>query len=92
MRIVDLQLQRLQARLHEKRITLELTPEAKAWLAERGYDPAFGARPLRRVIQREVETPLARMILEGRIPEGARVVARPGEAGLRFEAQTPAQA
>ncbi len=92
VRIVDLQLQRLQARLHEKRITLELTPEAKAWLAERGYDPAFGARPLRRVIQREVETPLARMILEGRIPEGARVVARPGEAGLRFEAQTPAQA
>ncbi|HVC26109.1 MAG TPA: ATP-dependent chaperone ClpB [Acidimicrobiales bacterium] len=69
--IVDIQLEWLRARLAARRITLEVAPEARALLAERGYDPAFGARPLRRVIQRELGDALALALLEGRYPEGA---------------------
>jgi len=69
--IVDIQLEWLRARLAPRRITLEVAPEARALLAERGYDPAFGARPLRRVIQRELGDALALALLEGRYPEGA---------------------
>lgn len=68
--IVEIQLSYLRARLAEKRISLELTEAAKDFLAERGYDPVFGARPLRRVIQRELETPLAQKILAGEVKEG----------------------
>ena len=64
-RIVDIQLERLRNRLVERRITLELTDEAKAHLAHVGYDPVYGARPLKRAIQREIETPLSRLILKG---------------------------
>jgi ATP-dependent Clp protease ATP-binding subunit ClpB len=72
-RIVSIQLGGLRARLSERRLSLSVTPGAEAWLATTGYDPDFGARPLRRVIQREVEDPLALALLEGRYPEGSTV-------------------
>jgi ATP-dependent Clp protease ATP-binding subunit ClpB len=73
-RIVTIQLGGLRRRLSERRLTLEVTAAAEAWLARAGFDPDFGARPLRRVIQREVEDPLALALLEGRYPEGSTVV------------------
>ncbi|UZX15471.1 ATP-dependent chaperone ClpB [Thermus sp. PS18] len=82
--IVEIQLQSLRARLAEKRITLTLTEAAKDYLAERGYDPVFGARPLKRVIARELETPLAVKILAGEVKEGDAVVVDAGPTGLVF--------
>ena len=83
--IVELQLGRLRERLAERKIELEVTDGAKELLAEEGWDPAYGARPLKRAIQRLLENPLARELLEGRFAEGdvVRVDARDGE--LRFE-------
>ena len=72
-RIVDIQLEGLRKRLAERRITVEVTDAAKAYLARTGYDPVFGARPLKRVIQREVETPVARLIVAGKLPDGGTV-------------------
>ncbi len=72
-RIVTIQLDRLRGRLAERRLSLEVTPAAEAWLAHAGYDPDFGARPLRRVIQRRVEDALALALLEGRYTDGATV-------------------
>jgi len=71
--IVEIQLGRLRTRLAERRLTLSVTPAAAAWLAHAGYDPAYGARPLRRVIQKTVEDPLALALLEGRYLEGSTV-------------------
>ena len=71
--IVELQIDRLQARLSERRLTLGVTPEARAWLSERGYDPIYGARPLRRLMQREIDDRLARAILSGEIHDGNAV-------------------
>ncbi len=85
VQIVDLLVARVAERLAERKIGLELTPEAKEWLAERGYDPIFGARPLRRVIQKELETPLSKKILAGEVKEGDTVVVKAGERGLVFE-------
>jgi len=73
--IAEIQLRRLQERLDEREIALEVTQEARALLAEAGYDPAFGARPLQRAIQRLVENPLAEGILKGDFIHGARVIA-----------------
>src|SRR2546427_163782 len=73
-RIVDIQLKDLQKRLSDRKITIELTAEAKKVLAERGYDPVFGARPLKRTIQRMVENPLALEILAGKFKEGDQIV------------------
>ena len=70
-KIVEIQLEGLRRRLGERRITLEVTDAARAWLARVGYDPVFGARPLKRVIQREVETPVARLIVAGKLKDGA---------------------
>jgi ATP-dependent Clp protease ATP-binding subunit ClpB len=83
-RIVSIQLQHLRSRLTERRLTLEVTPAAEKLLAKVGYDPDFGARPLRRVIQRQVEDPLALALLEGRYPEGSTVTVdeRDGEVVL----------
>jgi ATP-dependent Clp protease ATP-binding subunit ClpB len=83
--IVELQLDRLRERLAERRLELEVTDAAKELLAEEGWDPAYGARPLKRSIQRLLENPLARELLEGRFAEGdtVRVDARDGE--LAFE-------
>jgi ATP-dependent Clp protease ATP-binding subunit ClpB len=72
-RIVDIQLARVGKLLAERKITLDLTPEARAWLAERGYDPAYGARPLKRVIQKSVQDPLAEALLAGRVKDGDTV-------------------
>ncbi|MEK6408057.1 MAG: ATP-dependent chaperone ClpB [Acidobacteriota bacterium] len=70
-KIVDIQLDRLRTRLAERRITLELTDEAKTHLALAGYDPVYGARPLKRAIQREIETPLSRLILKGDVKDNS---------------------
>ncbi len=72
-KIVEIQLERWRERLAERRITLEVTPEAMAHLARDGFDPAFGARPLKRVIQREISDPTALLILEGKAVEGDTV-------------------
>jgi ATP-dependent Clp protease ATP-binding subunit ClpB len=79
--IVELQLERLRARLAERRIMLELTEAAKELVADEGWDPAYGARPLKRALQRLVENPLALRLLEGEFAEGdtVRVDARDGE-------------
>jgi ATP-dependent Clp protease ATP-binding subunit ClpB len=71
--IVDIQLQRLEKLLAARNISIELDARAKAELAKRGYDPAWGARPLKRVIQKDVQDSLARQILEGAIKDGDRV-------------------
>jgi ATP-dependent Clp protease ATP-binding subunit ClpB len=83
--IAELQLGRLRARLAERKLTLELTDAAKDVLAEAGWDPAYGARPLKRALQRLVENPLAQRLLEGEFAEGdvIRIDAQNGE--LAFE-------
>ena len=68
--IVDIQLSHLQPRLAERQITLQLSEDARTFLANEGYDPQFGARPLKRVIQKEVENRIARAILDGTIHDG----------------------
>ncbi|MEY3772000.1 MAG: hypothetical protein RL067_13, partial [Verrucomicrobiota bacterium] len=83
--IAGLLLQALNARLAAKRIRLELAPEALAWIAARGFDIVYGARPLRRFLQRELETPLARDLLAGRIPDGSLVRVRRDREALAFE-------
>jgi ATP-dependent Clp protease ATP-binding subunit ClpB len=82
--IVDIQVRRLLAHLEERRIGLELTDEAKDLLANEGYDPAFGARPLKRVIQRRILDALATEILAGRIRDGSHVVADAAGRELKF--------
>ncbi|GIU99311.1 MAG: chaperone protein ClpB [Actinomycetota bacterium] len=84
-RIVDIQVQRLSERLAERKLTLRLTEAARAWLAERGYDPAFGARPLKRVIQRHLQDPLALKLLSGEIREGDTVEVDATPEGLVFQ-------
>jgi ATP-dependent Clp protease ATP-binding subunit ClpB len=91
--IVELQLARLRERLAERKLSLEVTDEAKELLAEEGWDPAYGARPLKRAIQRLVENPLALRLLEGDFAEGdvVRVAAVDGELAFeRAEAPAPA--
>ncbi len=91
--IVELQLARLRERLAERRIELELTDAAKEALAEAGWDPAYGARPLKRAIQRLVENPLALRLLEGEFVDGDRVVVDASDGELTFakaEAAAPA--
>ena len=70
VKIVEIQLERLRARLAERRIQLAITPAALAYLGERGYDPVYGARPLKRLIQQELETPLARLLVKGELRDG----------------------
>ncbi len=92
--IIELQLQRLQRLLGDRKLTLEVTPEAKHALAEEGFDPVYGARPLKRAIQRRIQNPLALAVLEGRFGEGDHVVVTVGQGGeLEFErAEEPAEA
>ena len=71
--IVDLQMKEVQERLSEHDITVELTESARKWLAKEGYDPAFGARPLQRAIQKYVESPLSVELLAGKFKDGATV-------------------
>lgn len=75
--IVDVQLQRLSALLSDRKITLDVTPSARSWLAETCYDPVYGARPLKRVIQRVLQNPLAEALLAGTIHDGQTVRVAP---------------
>ncbi|SEI18354.1 ATP-dependent Clp protease ATP-binding subunit ClpB [Rhizobium tibeticum] len=88
--IVDIQLKRLVALLAERKITLELDDDARNWLANRGYDPVYGARPLKRVIQRYVQDPLAEQILSGQVPDGSTVKITSGTDRLLFRTRNTA--
>ncbi|HDG62014.1 MAG TPA: ATP-dependent Clp protease ATP-binding subunit, partial [Thermotoga sp.] len=81
-KIVDIMIRRLEEVLKDRKITIELTEEAKEYLAERGYVPALGARPLKRVIEEELESMIAEAILDGRIKEGEHVLVDADEYGL----------
>ena len=83
--IVQIQLDAVAKRLAERQITLEATPAAKEWLGNRGYDPAFGARPLKRLIQKEVLDSLARKVIAGEIKEGETVVIDTKDGALVFK-------
>jgi ATP-dependent Clp protease ATP-binding subunit ClpB len=89
-KIVDIQLEGLRRRLSERRIVLEITDAARAYLARVGYDPVFGARPLKRAIQREVETPVARLIVAGKLRDGGAVRIDVVGTELRVDAVTDA--
>ena len=91
-RIVDIQMLRLQKLLDDRKITLTLEPKGREWLAEKGYDPAYGARPLKRVIQKSVQDPLAELILSGKIKDGEKVTISAGKQGLVFNGATVAAA
>jgi ATP-dependent Clp protease ATP-binding subunit ClpB len=86
--IVDLQLKRMDALLGERKLALSLTPEAKNLLVHDGYDPAYGARPLKRAIQRLVQNPLAMAVLEGKFKDGDRISGVVKNGALAFEKQT----
>ncbi|MBV8651705.1 MAG: ATP-dependent chaperone ClpB [Alphaproteobacteria bacterium] len=90
--IVDIQLARLGKLLADRKITLDVDASALKWLAQAGYDPVYGARPLKRVIQRELQNPLAEQILQGRIADGQVVHVGAGESGLVIAAAPEAKA
>jgi len=91
--IIDLLAQDLQKRLEERKIEVELTEAAKAWLVKEGYDPQYGARPLRRALERYVENPLSMKILSGEFNPGDRIIVDAGADGLSFAVKaTPAVA
>ena len=83
-RIVDIQIARLQKLLDDRKITIKLDASARDWLAEKGWDPAYGARPLKRVIQKSVQDPLAEMILAGKIKDGQKINVSGDKLGLMF--------
>ena len=87
--IVEIQLARIAKRLTDRRLSLEVTDAARSWLADEGYDPAYGARPLRRLVQREIGDRLARMLLAGEVLDGPKVVVdkADGSEGLTLRAE-----
>ena len=89
--IVEIQLNQVNDRLADRQMHLEVTPAAREWLAERGYEPAFGARPLKRLIQREVLDRLARLVLSGELRDGETVVIDSDGADLRFRTERSAE-
>jgi ATP-dependent Clp protease ATP-binding subunit ClpC len=89
--IVDLMVGDLQRRLSERKLGVELTEGAKSWLAKEGYDPIYGARPLRRVIERYVENPLSTKLLRGEFSEGDRIIVDLGDKGLTFKTKKAAK-
>ena len=89
--IVELQVKRLAKRLEEKKLGLQLNADALDWLASAGYDPVYGARPLKRAIQRELETPIAKAILGGQFSGGHNITVDVANERLRFEQQEPAR-
>jgi ATP-dependent Clp protease ATP-binding subunit ClpB len=91
-RIIDIQIRSLLKRLEDRKIHVELTDAAKRYLVTEGYDLRYGARPLKRTIQRQVLDPLALRVLEGNFGEGDRVLVDVGDNGLRFEKTTPVAA
>ena len=88
--IVDIQLGRLARTLSRRGLRLAWTPEARRWLAERGYDPAFGARPMARLIQNEIKRVLADEILFGKLQNGGKVEVDEDEGKLKFNYETAA--
>ena len=82
--IVDIQLARLERLLEDRKIALDISDDARVWLAEQGYDPAYGARPLKRAIQRSLQNPLATLILEGKVKDGETVRIGRDKDGLSF--------
>jgi ATP-dependent Clp protease ATP-binding subunit ClpB len=91
-KIVDIQMVRLAKLLEERKITIALDPSAREWLADKGWDPAYGARPLKRVIQKAVQDPLAELILSGAVKDGDRVTISAGKQGLTFNGKLAAAA
>jgi ATP-dependent Clp protease ATP-binding subunit ClpB len=91
-KIVDIQMQRLNKLLGERKITLALDKAARDWLAEKGWDPAYGARPLKRVIQKSVQDPLAEMLLSGTVKDDEKVAISAGKQGLTFNGKLAAAA
>jgi ATP-dependent Clp protease ATP-binding subunit ClpC len=83
-RIVDLQMKEVRERLSEHGLKVELTPAARSWLARTGYDPNFGARPLRRALQKSVESPLSVHLLEKKYTSGGTVTVDVNEAGTEL--------
>jgi ATP-dependent Clp protease ATP-binding subunit ClpB len=90
--IVDIQLKRLSALLADRKIMLDLDGAARTWLGDKGYDPVYGARPLKRVIQQELQNPLANMLLAGKIADGDRIRVTAGEGGLLINGELAAAA
>ncbi len=91
-RIVEIQIARLQKLLDDRKIKLVLDSSARDWLAEKGYDPAYGARPLKRAIQKYLQDPMAEMILAGTIKDGETVRVSAGKQGLSFNGKLVAEA
>ena len=87
-KIVDIQIGRLQRLLADRKIEIRLDATAHAWLAEAGYDPIYGARPLKRVIQRRLQDPLAQLLLEGKVADGARVEVSASQLGLTIDGRS----
>jgi ATP-dependent Clp protease ATP-binding subunit ClpB len=83
-RIVDIQIARLQKLLDERKVVIDLDAKAREWLADKGWDPAYGARPLKRAIQKGLQDPLAELILSGAIKDGEKVAVSAGKQGLTF--------
>ena len=83
---------RLSKLLEERKIKITLEPSAREWLADKGWDPAYGARPLKRVIQKSVQDPLAELVLSGRIKDGDKVAISAGKQGLKFNGAAVAAA
>ncbi|KXV34980.1 Clp protease ClpB [Gluconobacter thailandicus] len=90
-RIVDIQLSRLRQLLEDRKITLELDEKGREWLAEAGYDPVYGARPLKRVIQRSLQNPLAGLLLDGTIRDGDTIHVSAGDKGLTINGHPVSQ-
>ena len=83
--IVDIQVSRVAKLLADRKVTLELTDAARAWLGRVGYDPVYGARPLKRAVQKYLQDPLAEKILRGEVPDGSAVHVAEGDGGLAFK-------
>jgi ATP-dependent Clp protease ATP-binding subunit ClpB len=90
--IVDIQMKRLAKLLEERKITIALDAKARDWLAEKGYDPAYGARPLKRAIQKAVQDPLAELILSGKVKDGEHVAISADKKGITFNGEVAQQA
>jgi ATP-dependent Clp protease ATP-binding subunit ClpB len=88
-KIVDIQLERVAGLMKERNLTLKVDQAAREYLAEEGYDPDFGARPLKRTIQREVQDPLALKVVSGEVKEGDNIKVTRGLEGLQFEVISP---
>jgi ATP-dependent Clp protease ATP-binding subunit ClpB len=82
--IVDIQVARVQKLLKDRKVVLNLTDGARAWLGRVGYDPVYGARPLKRAVQRYLQDPLADLILRGAVPDGSTVTVEDGDGALKL--------